>query len=218
MTDSGRAVAAIVPAAGAGARFGGQKLLADIGGAPLIARTLASLLDGGVDTVVVVVRETAWLSGLDLRAPRVRVVVNPEPERGMFSSIQAGLDATGDDPVLVLPADMPFVSAGTVSAVVGAVRRSDRVVTPVFEGRGGHPVGIPARLRASLLALPAATTLKAALAAMDGETLALPVDDPGIIRDVDRAGDLEKGSDAGDVPITSEAARGRLPARRGSRR
>lgn len=78
MTDSGRAVAAIVPAAGAGARFGGQKLLADIGGAPLIARTLASLLDGGVDTVVVVVRETAWLSGLDLRAPRVRVVVNPE--------------------------------------------------------------------------------------------------------------------------------------------
>ena len=46
----------MVPAAGSSTRFGTMKLLADVGGAPLLERTLGSLLDAGVARVVVVTR------------------------------------------------------------------------------------------------------------------------------------------------------------------
>ena len=53
--------AAIVPAAGKGERFGGAKLVADIGGETLLNRTLRSLLDGGIDELIVVVAPHADL-------------------------------------------------------------------------------------------------------------------------------------------------------------
>ena len=43
---------AVVPAAGSAVRFGGMKLLALIDGEPLLDRTIAALLDGGVDQIV----------------------------------------------------------------------------------------------------------------------------------------------------------------------
>ena len=102
---------AVVPAAGSSTRFGTMKLLADVGGAPLLERTLASLLDAGVARVVVVTRAGEAFEAVPSMAdPRVTVSVNPDPARGMFSSIQTGLAVAGGDVVLVLPADMPFVA------------------------------------------------------------------------------------------------------------
>ena len=187
-------LSAVVPAAGRASRFGGRKLLADIAGAPLLQRTLESLLRAGVARVILVVRDGNAFEGVPaLHDPRVSTVVNPDPERGMFSSIQAGLAATaGDAPVLVIPGDMPFVAAATVAAVAAHAMTTGRVVIPVHEGRRGHPIALPARLRDGLLALDPTTTLKAALADLDaGVTpLLLTVADAGILRDVDTPADL----------------------------
>lgn len=119
-TDS---VAAIVPAAGRSSRFGSMKLLADIDGAPLLDHTLRSLLAARIDCVVVVVAPDAALSAVPALAdPRVRLVVNPDPVRGMFSSIQTGLGEVDEahGVTIVLPADMPFVRPETVAAVISA--------------------------------------------------------------------------------------------------
>ena len=98
---------AIVPAAGKAERFGGPKLLVRIKGQPLLDWTLWSLLDGGVDRVVVVTAPGADLSNAQFVSdPRVRLAVNEDPSRGMFSSIQAGLALVSGDPILVLPAAM----------------------------------------------------------------------------------------------------------------
>src|SRR5919112_3961665 len=87
---------AVVPAAGASTRFGTMKLLADVGGVPLLERTLASLLDAGVARVVVVTRAGATFDAVPaITDARIVIVVNPDPARGMFSSIQAGLAAAG---------------------------------------------------------------------------------------------------------------------------
>src|SRR6187399_2453717 len=103
---------AIVPAAGKGERFGGAKLVARIHGEALIDLTLRSLLDGGVDRVIVVLAPGVSLSEARLLEDRcVQTVVNADPSRGMFSSIQTGLAVADGDPILILPADMPFVQS-----------------------------------------------------------------------------------------------------------
>ena len=182
---------AVVPAAGSSTRFGTMKLLADVGGAPLLDRTLASLLDAGVARVVVVTRAgDAFEAVPSMADPRVAAIVNPDPARGMFSSIQAGLAAAGGDVVLVLPADMPFVAPETVAAVIARAAATGSVVVPVHEARRGHPIAIPRPLCDALLALEPTTTLKDALAASGASTVLLDVPDAGVLRDVDVPADL----------------------------
>lgn len=182
---------AIVPAAGKAERFGGAKLLARIGNDVLLDRTLRSLLDAGVDRTIVVVAPGADLgAALLLADPRVRTVVNPDPSRGMFSSIRAGVAVADGDPVVVLPADMPFVSSATVAAVAAGCVREHRIVAPVHEGRRGHPVAFPASLRPAILLASPESTLKTALASTGATWHELLVDDSGVLRDVDWVEDL----------------------------
>ena len=187
---------AIVPAAGRSERFGGVKLLADIGGEPLLNRTLRCLLDGGADRVLVVVSADSALAAVPLLAdPRVTVVTNPDPSRGMFSSIQTGLASGPGEPFIVLPADMPFVRRETAAAVLSETARRDTAVVPVYRGRRGHPLGVPGRLRDGLLVADPRGNLKDALAAMGVVPLELHVDDAGVLSDVDVRADLDGSKD-----------------------
>lgn len=186
---------ALILAAGRGRRFAesaahlGPKLLAPIDGLPMVRRTIAALRAGGVHSFTVVLAADA--------DPRLRevveregavIAVNPDPERGMLSSLQCALASPPAAGVcLVMPADMPFVRASTVHAVIDAAR-DGRSVSPRFEGRGGHPVALSHTLRTVIMVAPADTSLKPLLYADD--PVLLDVDDPGILKDVDVAGDL----------------------------
>jgi molybdenum cofactor cytidylyltransferase len=182
---------AIVPAAGKAERFGGGKLLADVRGEPLLNRTIRCLLDGGVDRVVVVCAPGADLSSVPLLSdPRVLTAVNPDPSRGMLSSIQSGLAAATGDPIVILPGDMPFVSSETVSVVCEACRRTGRMIVLTHEGRRGHPIALPASLRAAILRAKATADLSSVLKSCVPGGLEIEAFDPGILRDVDVPGDL----------------------------
>jgi molybdenum cofactor cytidylyltransferase len=187
--------AAIVPAAGKGERFGGGKLLTPVDGVPMIERTIRSLLDGGVETVIVVLAPESDVSPSSVAAlgdPRVRTVVNRDPSRGMFSSIQAGLRLapSGANPVLVLPGDMPFVRTQTVTAVVRAALDGAEPLSPTHDGRRGHPLALPGCTPAALLAADPRESLNDVLRMLLLPRRELPVDDPGILRDVDTRADL----------------------------
>jgi molybdenum cofactor cytidylyltransferase len=185
------ASAVIVPAAGKGERFGGAKLLARIDGDTMLGRTLRSLLNAGVGEVVVVTAPDAVFDEVALlKDPRVRVVKNPDPSRGMFSSIQIGIREASGDPLAVLPADMPFVSSYVIAAVIDACARTHHIVVPAHLGKRGHPVAFPAELRHAILAADAQSTLKAALAGTMAYHFELDVDDSGVLRDVDVRQDL----------------------------
>lgn len=182
---------AIVPAAGKAERFGGAKLLARHNGEPLLNWTLWSLLDAGVARVVVVAAPGADFSEVPLMSdPRVRTTINEDPSRGMFSSIQAGIAITAGDPFVILPGDMPFVASSTVTDVVLACIRRQRVIIPVHQEQRGHPIAIPSTFRSALLLAPVESTLKQALSAAGAEPVELPVADGGILRDVDTPADL----------------------------
>jgi len=192
MTPDVADVTGVVPAAGASRRFGGAKLVADIEGEPLLQRTLRALLDGGLSRVIVVAAPGHGLGVVPtLRDERVSVVINPDPERGMFSSLQAGLrHVAPGHAALILPADMPFVRAQTVSAVVDAYVRLQAAVVAATGGKRGHPLIIPGSVCSSLLTQDVTTTLKVALVSLRVALQDVPVADPGVLRDVDVRDDL----------------------------
>jgi molybdenum cofactor cytidylyltransferase len=191
-----RAVA-IVTAAGSAERFGGKKLLTPIDGEPLLDHTIDALLEGGVAEVIVVVgRDARAELERDVNAmldPRVRAVENPDPSRGMFSSIQEGVAQAQGDVILVMPGDMPFVSPDTVRAVLAAYEQKPAIVSPRYRGKRGHPVALPVSLRDEIGAADPRATLHDVIHAHMDIRVDVEVDDPGVVRDVDRPEDLAKG-------------------------
>jgi len=184
---------AVVPAAGSAERFGGKKLLALVDGEPLLDRTIAALLDGGVDQIVVVVGPDAAELTRDVNSfsdPRVWPVVNPDPSRGMFSSLQVGMSEAQGDALLVLPADMPFVRPATVRLLLGAFAKKSAIVSPRFNGKRGHPVILPPALRDQIRSADALLTLHDILKRHPEMRVEVDVDDRGVVQDVDRPDDL----------------------------
>ena len=183
---------AVVPAAGAATRFGGDKLIADVGGHRLLDRTIRSLLDAGAEQVVVVLPPDAhWttlIEALDDR--RVQTIVNPDPSRGMFSSIQLGARAVDESPTAVLPGDMPFVRTETIEKLLTAGRRTRGIVAPRFNGRRGHPIIIPGDVREALVAADATSRLDEFLVSQPNWRVDIDLDDAGVLRDVDTKEDL----------------------------
>ena len=193
MPDTFRAVA-VVTAAGSAERFGGKKLLAPIDGEPLLDHTIRSLLEGGVTEVIVVV-------GTDARGElerdvnamndsRVRPVENPDPSRGMFSSIQVGVATANGDALVVLPGDMPYVRPETVRAVIAKYREGRAIVSPRYKGKRGHPVVMPLSLRDEIATTAPTANLHEVIKHHPDERVDLDVDDAGVVRDVDIPADL----------------------------
>lgn len=81
------------------------------------------------------------------------IVVNPRPELGPFSSIQAGGERVAEGWTWVLPIDVPCPEPGTWRALAAV---AGEVVIPVKGGRGGHPVRISSALLGSFSKLDAA--------------------------------------------------------------
>lgn len=163
---------AVIPAAGNSSRFGSDKRRALIDGVPMLDRVVNLMNAAGVDDVVI-------------------VDSNPDPDRGMFSTIQiglAGVDVTSV--VLVHPCDMPFTAPETVRVVLAECLRTRQPVCPRFAGKRGHPLAIPAALIPLLLAVDPTTPLNAALQSLGAVRIELDVNDPGAIRDVDVPADL----------------------------
>ena len=141
--------------------------------------------------IVVTPPDDGWGAGVALLADaRVRRIVNPDPSRGMFSSIQAGVCEADSDPVAVLPGDMPFVRPATIVRVLEAARGTQALVSPRFNGRRGHPVMLPLDVTAAIVSAAPAAMLNEVLRPFRDRVVNVDVDDPGVVRDVDVREDL----------------------------
>jgi CTP:molybdopterin cytidylyltransferase MocA/SAM-dependent methyltransferase len=135
------ATVGLVLAAGAGSRFGGGKLLATIGGRPVLQRVLDALAASAVGEVVVVLGRDAAAVEAAINWRNERRVVNPAPERGLASSLSVGFEAIGPDPdaVLVALGDQPLVSSEVIRSLVEAPAEPGRpLVVPAYADEPGR--------------------------------------------------------------------------------
>jgi CTP:molybdopterin cytidylyltransferase MocA len=129
-------VSGIVLAAGAGARLGRPKAEIVVGGERLVDRAVGGLRGAGCTEVLAVVRAGVEVDG-------AVVVVNPDPARGMGSSLRLGLRAASGDRAVIVLVDTPGIGAAQVRRVL-AVTVPFAVAR--YGDRRGHPVAIARRL------------------------------------------------------------------------
>ena len=185
---------AIVPAAGASRRMGRPKLLLPYGQTTLAGALTSALRAGGASPVVVVTAPGDTELQEWARGAGHQVAVNPDPERGMLSSIREGLAAAGGtawlaergEVVLVAPADLPALRPATVAEILWRRAAAGApLAVPTFLGKRGHPLAIAPKLLAEIDTLDPSIGLKELLERHAAAVLEVPVDDPGAVRDVD---------------------------------
>lgn len=201
---------AIVPAAGASSRMGRPKLLLPYRDTTVAGALLDSLRAAGVERIVLVAAAgdealRAWARGRN-----VTVAVNERPERGMLSSIVAGLDALGGGaaveatgrPLLVTPADLPAIDPRTIRELVATLERAEApLAVPTYRGKRGHPLAIAASVAGDIARLDPAIGLRQLLDRHP--VLEIAVDDPAVVADVDTPADYELLRSTPDSPTGS---------------
>jgi molybdenum cofactor cytidylyltransferase len=194
-----RTIAAILLAAGSSTRFGSaNKLLADVAGRALVARTAAALDRARVSEIVVVTGPDADRVKQALAGGRTRFVHNEDHARGMGTSIAAGITALRPDAdgALVCPGDMPALDPALVDRIIAAFDDADGtkvVYAALADGRQRNPVLWPRRLFPALAGLASSEGGKAVLEALPPEDrIAVPVTDEGLFADIDTAEDLAR--------------------------
>ena len=115
------------------------------------------------------------------------VFINPNPSQGPLSSLQIALEHSGDSSALILhPVDHPLVRSNTLIALVESHGRApDCIVIPWFHDQKGHPVLFPSRFYSDLKQAPLGEGARWVVHRNRASTLQLPVEDPGILQDID---------------------------------
>lgn len=147
---------------------------------PLVEHLAAQLLAGGCERVIVVVGGR-WADAVSAAVgsnPRVSVVVNPDPTRGMLSSLQEGLRAARSDIVVFTPVDLPLGGSEPVAGLLEQTPAGAPVAAPTFEGRAGHPVLLRKRAIDALLMADPTTTTRSVLSPFSRHEV--PTGDPGV--------------------------------------
>jgi molybdenum cofactor cytidylyltransferase len=187
----------ILLAAGRGRRFDPagrrNKLLQPLAGEPVVVASARKLL-AAVPRVVAVVAPADGGVGERLAALGCDVTVCPDADSGMAASLTHAIRhslAANPRAWLVALGDMPYVDPATLRRLADALAAGAGIVAPVMEGRRGNPVGFGAVHLDALLALRGDAGARRLLQAFP--VTEVPVDDPGIFRDIDLPADLTEG-------------------------
>ncbi|SNS10183.1 CTP:molybdopterin cytidylyltransferase MocA [Humidesulfovibrio mexicanus] len=196
--------AALILAAGLSSRLGAFKPLEKIGGLSLLARVADLFRQAGVADVLAVAGHCAEETLAEAARLGIRGVANPDYERGMFTSVAAGLRhltsaaAMPPDALFVLPVDIPLVRPHTLRLLLdrfaaSASASSPAVLHPFFAGLRGHPPLIRAAHLPDILAWTGPGGLRGALERLEASHGAedVPVADGCIHFDIDTPADLD---------------------------
>ena len=138
-------VGVLLLAAGSSTRMGENKMLIEIDGETVLRRAAKTAVAAGFDPIVVVTGHEREHAEAQIDGLGCRTVFNADHETGIHTSVRAGVDALPDgiDAVVIMLADMPFVSADMLRDLIATYRGSD---APLVISRYGGGVPAPPML------------------------------------------------------------------------
>jgi molybdenum cofactor cytidylyltransferase len=188
--EKGRNIAALVLGAGRSSRMGGpNKLLAEIGGRPLVRIVVEQALASRARPVIVVTghqreRVEAALGGLP-----IKFVHNPNFAEGLGTSLRAGIAALPAevDGVIVCLGDMPQVDAALIDKLIGALDpdKGALVVVPTIDGKRGNPVVWSRRFFADLMTVEGDVGARYLIGRYPEAVVEVPLSGTAALTDVD---------------------------------
>jgi molybdenum cofactor cytidylyltransferase len=181
-------IAGLILAGGASRRMGSPKALLRFQDETFLDRMIRQFARCCDPVVVALGHHSEKIrAGLE-RSGQAIFAVNPDPERGMLTSLQCGLAAVPEsaDAVVFAPVDHPHLQLSTLETLAARFEsRRAPVTVPVFGGEHGHPVCISRALVDELLALPVDAMASDVIHRYVSRTCYFEVDDPAVVADID---------------------------------
>lgn len=180
-------IGAVILAAGYSSRMGSFKPGLQIGGKTVIARLIASFYDAGIKDIVVVSGHNREVLKSLIKGFDVTESYNENFPKGMFTSIQAGVQKT--DKALrgffLIPVDCPLLEAETIDLLVSNIRDDSSFVVPCYRGKKGHPLYIPMKYRDEILNYDGNGGLKAITDKYDDQMIRIETGRESTVMDMD---------------------------------
>lgn len=180
----------VIMASGLGQRFGGNKLMADFKGKPLLQWVLDAT--AGIFARRVVVTRHKSVEALCQRQ-EIPVIYHGLPYRS--DTVRLGLQAIAQavDGCLFCPGDQPLLRRGTVASLaLSAAQQPDVIWRAAWEGTAGSPVLFSKWAFPALLALPEGAGGGFVIKKHPERVRFLSVQDPRELLDVDCPADLQR--------------------------
>ena len=182
----------VLLAAGRSTRMGKPKLLLLWGKTSVLGHLIEQWNALGAEQVAAVCAADDKAIRLELDRlvfPARDRIMNPAPQRGMFSSLQCAAQWPGWDPALthwaIVLGDQPHLEQQTLRRVLDfSAAHPASVCQPARLGHGRHPVLLPKSVFRRV-ATSTAATLKEFLAASSRKVAFCELDDPGLELDMD---------------------------------
>jgi len=189
-------ISMIVLAAGKSSRMQGRnKLLANIGGSPMIRRVVQAAVASKVDEVIVVLGWEEEKIRNALAGLNCKMVVNRNFPKGQSTSVRAGLAEINQSSraVLILPGDVVRIDAASVNTVIDKYNQNGgAIVIAGHQGKSGHPILLDERLFPEIALINEETFgLKAVVMKHQNETCLVETGSSNALKDVDTPEDLE---------------------------
>ncbi|MBI4289135.1 MAG: molybdenum cofactor cytidylyltransferase [Chloroflexi bacterium] len=186
-------VGAVVLAAGQSKRMGVLKQTLPWDGKTIIEHVVDCVIDSGISEVVVVVGHRGEEVSERLAGRPVKIVTNPDYERGISSSLVRGIGALHAEcrGIMVVLGDQPILEAGTLRSLVEAFRRRPAIIVPVYKGQQGHPVIFPVSYVSEMMALTGDKGARSIIDAHSDDVAPIEVETDSVVRDVDNPDDYD---------------------------
>ncbi|HJO04521.1 MAG TPA: nucleotidyltransferase family protein [Acidobacteriota bacterium] len=193
-------VGAVLLAAGASQRFGDRnKLLTDFSGRPMVRHVARAVLESRAAPIIAVTGDDHAAVEKALAGLALQIVRNGNYEHGMSSTLRVGIRAllehrtTPVDGAVICLADMPWVRAEHVDALIGAFdpAHGRPICVPVYDRRRGNPVLWASSYFDEIGEITGDVGARGLLARHPASVHEVPVDDAGVVRDVDSPHQIE---------------------------
>lgn len=188
--ESGHRVAAVVLAAGRSTRMGAiNKMLAEIGGKPLVRIAADQAVASRAKPVIVVTGHEREKVEAALKGLPVRLVHNSDYAEGLGTSLKAGIAAVPEeaDAAIVCLGDMPQVDAALIDRLIAALdpERGALIVVPSIDGRRGNPVVWSRRFFHDLMSIQGDIGARHLIGSYAEAVVEIPVAGEAALTDVD---------------------------------